>query len=42
MSNYPQRRPVNKQHSARQFRGNVGTTHPRNVRPQPMRGGWRL
>jgi hypothetical protein len=28
--------------SAKQFRRDVSTTHPRNVKPRPMRGGWRL
>ncbi|QXP08390.1 MAG: hypothetical protein [Arizlama microvirus] len=33
---------VNKGNSAKQFRHNVGRTHPRNIKMQPMRGGWRL
>lgn len=36
------RRPVNKATSAREFRGNVVRTKGANVRPSPMRGGWRL
>lgn len=37
-----QRKSVNKQASARQFRGNVSRTHPKNAAAAPMRGGWRL
>lgn len=33
---------VNKRRSARKFRRNVGRTRRVNVKPQPMRGGWRL
>jgi len=36
------RRPVNKRQSARSFRRQVGRTNPRNVRPRPERGGFRL
>lgn len=36
------RSPVNKRRSAGQFRHKVGRTHPKNMRQQPMRGGWRL
>lgn len=27
---------------ARQFRKEVSRTHPKNMAPRPMRGGWRL
>lgn len=37
-----QRSHVNKRSSAGKFRGNVSRTHPRNVAPPPMRGGYRL
>lgn len=33
---------VNKSRSARQFRGDVSRTKAANVRPPPMRGGFRL
>lgn len=33
---------VNKGRGARQFRHEVSRTHPRNIKPRPMRGGWRL
>lgn len=33
---------VNKGHSAKQFRGNVGRTKSANMPRQVMRGGWRL
>lgn len=36
------RRPVNKHKSAASFRHAVGKTHPRNMQPRPMRGGFRL
>lgn len=34
--------PVHKGHSASKFRRDVRRTHPKNVKPVPMRGGWRL
>lgn len=36
------RTSVNKGVSAKQFRGNVSRTHPKNIRVMPMRGGYRL
>lgn len=33
---------ANKHASARTFRHNVSTTHPRNMAMAPRRGGWRL
>lgn len=36
------RSPVNKQHSAREFRADVSRTHGKNLVQAPMRGGWRL
>lgn len=33
---------LDKSHSARKFRHDVGRTHSKNMRLQPMRGGWRL
>lgn len=42
------RKPVDKYGSAREegsakrFRRDVSKTHPRNMAPRPMRGGWRL
>lgn len=33
--------PVNKNSSARQFRGKVGKTKAANMR-MPVRGGWRM
>jgi hypothetical protein len=36
------RSPVNKGKSAKKFRKNVGTTHPKNVKMSPLRGGFRL
>lgn len=36
------RRHVNKNRSARQFRGNTSRTKAANLRGVPMRGGWRL
>lgn len=33
---------VNKGSSARKFRGNISHTKAANVRPPPMRGGFRL
>ena len=36
------RMPVNKAKSAASFRHQVGKTKAMNVRPGPMRGGWRL
>lgn len=33
---------VHKHKSARKFRSNAGTTHRINMKPLPMRGGWRL
>lgn len=42
------RKPVNKhgfkhQHgSAKQFQAHTERTHPKNIKPMPMRGGWRL
>ena len=33
---------VNKRSSARQFRGDVSHTKAQNLRPPPMRGGFRL
>lgn len=42
MRGMPQRFGANKVRHARKFKRDVGTTHPRNVKPKPMRGGWRL
>lgn len=39
---HSKRRPLNKGRSAAQFRHSVGKTHPRNMAPRPMRGGFRL
>jgi len=36
------RHGVNKGHSARKFRKNVGRTKMANLAQAPMRGGWRL
>lgn len=36
------RKPVHKGHSARKFRKHVGHTKAANLRPMPMRGGYRL
>ena len=36
------RHGVHKGKSASKFRHQVSRTHPRNMRIQPMRGGWRL
>lgn len=36
------RRSVNKRASAKKFRSNLQRTKALNVRPQPMRGGFRL
>jgi len=36
------RKPVNKQHSAKQFRQNLKHTKAPNVQMGPMRGGWRF
>lgn len=36
------RRPVNKRKSAKQFQRNVTRTKELNIRPIPMRGGFRL
>lgn len=36
------RSPVNKYKSAKKFRGQAHRTNVRNLRGQPMRGGWRL
>lgn len=36
------RRHVNKHHSAKSFRRQVGKTKSINVAPPPMRGGFRL
>lgn len=33
---------VNKKHSARKFRHGASKTHPKNMRLNPMRGGFRL
>lgn len=40
-------KPLNRKHvhkgaSAHKFRKNVGKTHIANLKPMPMRGGWRL
>ena len=37
-----QRKPENKNDSARSFNRQSGKTHPKNNRSAPMRGGWRL
>lgn len=42
MRNMPVRKTVNKGKSARSFRHSTSKTHPRNVKMQPRRGGWRL
>lgn len=36
------RYPVNKQRAARKFRSQIGRTKAINIRPKPMRGGFRL
>lgn len=36
------RKPVNKHHSAKQFKRHVGHTKAVNMRAAPMRGGIRL
>lgn len=36
------RMSVNKASSSRSFRSSVGRTKAANVRPMPMRGGWRM
>lgn len=36
------RRPVNKRHSAAQFRNDARTTKAANMQARPMRGGIRL
>lgn len=36
------RRPVNKGHSAKQFRKTTSRTKAANMAQAPMRGGWRL
>jgi hypothetical protein len=36
------RMPVNKHKSAKQFRHNTSRTHPKNLSPPPMRGGYRM
>lgn len=36
------RKPVGKYGSAKKFRKQVGRTKAANVRPSPMRGGFRL
>jgi hypothetical protein len=36
------RKSVNKQRSAKRFKGNVRKTKAANMNLNPMRGGWRL
>jgi hypothetical protein len=36
------RKFVNKKHSAKRFKRNAGRTKGANMRPQAMRGGYRL
>lgn len=36
------RKPINKHKAAHGFRKSVSRTHPHNIKPMPMRGGWRL
>lgn len=36
------RKPVHKSSSAHSFRRSVSRTHPTNLQPVPMRGGFRL
>lgn len=42
MRGSPRRHHVHKGRSARSFRHDVSRTHPRNMKVQPQRGGWRL
>lgn len=39
---HSRRAGVRKLKAARHFRREVGRTHPRNMAPRPMRGGFRL
>lgn len=42
MRGTPKRIPVHKGHSAKKFRHQLGRTKAANMRPAPMRGGYRL